>query len=240
MLRALGCDKHVIRAAQYFRCPSCDETKNASSRGSPNRSVSRTRCSSTRRCPSTCLKRVMQQVVVIACLAWWIWRRIIRLQLDYVLVETPSSKVCAEAMNLIWFTPFGSPEAVVRDQGVHNSGRVRGLLLAHGVEIRQVGAQAPHQLGTGERHGGLLKAIMKKAMHNRQLSGMDAISALCAEASRTKNVNINLGGFSPAQWVLGHTPTAWSSLVSHDGERHLGLHQNLVDLEEDKTPQSPS
>ena len=150
---------------------------------------------------------------------------------------TPSSKVCAEAMNLIWFTPFGSPEAVVRDQGVHNSGRVRGLLLAHGVEIRQVGAQAPHQLGTGERHGGLLKAIMKKAMHNRQLSGMDAISALCAEASRTKNVNINLGGFSPAQWVLGHTPTAWSSLVSHDGERHLGLHQNLVDLEEDKTPQ---
>ena len=140
-------------------------------------------------------------------------------------------------MNLIWFTPFGAPEAVVTDQGVHNSGRVRALLLAHGIEIRRIGAQAPHQLGTGERHGGLLKAIVKKAIHNRQLSGMDAISALCAEASRTKNVAINLGGFSPAQWVLGHTPTDWSSIVSHDGERHLGLHQTLVDTEEDKTPQ---
>ena len=61
---------------------------------------------------------------------------------------TPSSKVRAEAMNLIWFTPFGSPEAVVTDQGVHNSGRVRGLLLAHGIEIRRIGAQAPHQLRT--------------------------------------------------------------------------------------------
>ena len=80
-------------------------------------------------------------------------------------------------------------------------------------------------------------AIMKKAIHNRQLSGIEAISALCAEASRIKNVTVNLGGFSPAQWVLGHTPMDRSSLVSHDGERHLGLHQNLVDLDADKTPQ---
>ena len=27
MLRASGCDKHVIKAAQYFRRPSCDEIK---------------------------------------------------------------------------------------------------------------------------------------------------------------------------------------------------------------------
>ena len=97
---------------------------------------------------------------------------------------TPSSKICAEAMNQSWFTPFGAPGAVVTDQGVHNSGKVRGLLLAHGVDIRRIGAQAPHQLGLGERHGGLLKAIMKKAIHNRQLAGAEAMSALCAEASR--------------------------------------------------------
>ena len=39
---------------------------------------------------------------------------------------------------------------------------------------------------------------------------------------------------------LRHTPTEWSSLVSHDGECHWGLDQNLVGLEEDKTLQGPS
>jgi len=37
---------------------------------------------------------------------------------------------------------------------------VRALLLAHGIEIRRIGAQAPHQLGIGERHGGILKHMM--------------------------------------------------------------------------------
>ena len=154
---------------------------------------------------------------------------------------TPSSKLCVEAMNQSWFTRFGAPGAVVTDQGAHNSGKVRGLLLAHGVDIRRIGAQAPHQLGIGERRGGLLEAIMKKATHNRQFAGAEALSALCAEASRVKNLTMNLGGLGPAQWVLGrthtHTPTDWSSLASHDGERQLGLHQNLVDMEEEKTPQ---
>lgn len=78
---------------------------------------------------------------------------------------------------------------------------------------------------------------MIKAIHNRQLSGAEAISALCAESARVKNVTINFGGFSPAQWVLGHTPSDWTSLISHDAEMHLGVHQGLVDMEEERTPQ---
>eukprot|EP00435_Cladocopium_sp_Y103_P018811 s2728_g4.t1 len=237
MLRASGCDKHVIKAAQYFRCPSCDEIKKQE----------QPRVTKPMREPHQMQfnKEVSIDVFEIhdaqggrhSVLSMVDMATHYQVAVRLCAGGTPSSKLCADAMNLAWFTPFGSPEAVVTDQGVHNSGKVRGLLLAHGIEIRRIGAQAPHQLGTGERHGGLLKAIMQKAIHNRQLGGAEAMSALCAETSRVKNVTINLGGFSPAQWVLGHTPTDWSSLVSHDGERHLGLHQNLVDLEEDKTPQ---
>jgi len=82
---------------------------------------------------------------------------------------TPSSRVCAEALNQCWFTPFGAPKRFVSDQGVHNKGRVYAMLKRHGVEVRSIGAQAPYQLGTAERHGGILKQVMYKAIHSRQL-----------------------------------------------------------------------
>ena len=146
---------------------------------------------------------------------------------------TPSSRACAEAFNVGWLTPFGSPKMLTSDQGVHNSGRFAALLQAHGIEIRKTGARAPYQLGTTERHGGILKEIMKKAIHNRQLEGAETIAALCAECARTKNNLINHGGYSPVQWVLGHTPDDLTSLLSHDAEENLGIHQQLVDQEEE-------
>ena len=150
---------------------------------------------------------------------------------------TPSSRVCAEALNQCWFTPFGAPKRFVSDQGVHNKGRVYALLMRHGTEVRHTGAQAPFQLGTAERHGGILKQVMYKAIHNRQLEGATDISALCAEACRTKNTLVNNGGYSPIQWVLGFTPDDLTSLISHDVEQALGVHQELVDEESRKPEQ---
>ena len=84
----------------------------------------------------------------------------------------------------------------------------------------------------------------KPSWRRRPTTGNLPVPKRCqpyVEASRVKNVTMNLGGLGPAQWVLGqthtHTPTDWSSLVSHDGDRQLGLNQNLVDMEEEKTPQ---
>ena len=149
----------------------------------------------------------------------------------------PSSKICAEAMNLAWMTPFGAPKTVVADQGVHNKGRFSAMLRANGIEIRQTGVQSPHQLGLGERHGGLIKEVMNRAIHDRQLHGADVISALCAEAGRTKNTMLNHSGYLPAQWVLGQTPDDVTSLISHNFDENIEVHQTLIDLEESKTPQ---
>ena len=73
-----------------------------------------------------------------------------------------------------------------------------------GTTIRQTGARAPHQLGVGERHGGLLKEIMKRAIHERQIKGVEDIAALCSESARVKNLFINQHGYSPSQWVMGY------------------------------------
>ena len=148
----------------------------------------------------------------------------------------PSSKVCAQALNSSWMSWAGAPKTFTSDQGVHNKGMLASLLTSQGTEIRRTGVRAPHQLGVAERHGGLIKEVLKKAIHDRQLHGSEVISALCSEAARSKNVLLNHAGFSPAQWVLGHTPEDLTSLMEHDPLQQLGVHQGLVDAEE-KTPQ---
>ena len=144
----------------------------------------------------------------------------------------------AASLFIAWMSCAGLPKYFCCDQGVHNSGRVAALLMASPRHrIGKTGARAPSQLGTGERHGGLLKETMKRAIHDRQLHGADTIAALCSESCRCKNVLINHGGYSPAQWVLGYTPEDVTSLSSNDPDERLGTHQALVDMEEEKTPQ---
>ena len=46
------------------------------------------------------------------------------------------SRVCAEALMNGWFQPFGAPKIMTCDGGVHNRGRVQGLLRSHGVRLR--------------------------------------------------------------------------------------------------------
>ena len=237
MLRASGYDKKVIKAAQFFRCPSCDEIRDKEQPRivKPLRELQRIKFNDE---VSIDVFEVHDAVGGrLSVLSMVDVSTHYQLAVRLCAGGTPSSKLCADALNQSWITPFGPPSFVVTDQGVHNSGKVRALLLAHGIEIRRIGAQAPHQLGIGERHGGILKHMMIKAIHNRQLSGAEAISALCAESARVKNVTMNFGGFSPAQWVLGHTPNDWTSLISHDAEMHLGVHHGLVDMEEERTPQ---
>jgi len=182
MLRSSMAGQDAIEAAKYFRCQSCEEMK---SNEAP-RVVRPTRPACEVRFNFEVAVDVFEvhdaaekrhsilSVVDMAThyhAAFWV-----------APGGTPSSRACAEAFNVGWLTPFGSPKMLTSDQGVHNSGRFAALLQAHGIEIRKTGARAPYQLGTTERHGGILKEIMKKAIHNRQLEGAETIAALCAES----------------------------------------------------------
>jgi hypothetical protein len=83
---------------------------------------------------------------------------------------------------------------LVVDQGVHNKGRFMSLLETMGTIIRQVGVQTPWQLGTGERHGGILKEIAKRAIYDKQVSGERDMASLITECARIKNHFINQNG----------------------------------------------
>ena len=143
----------------------------------------------------------------------------------------PTSQACAEAYNQSWLSWAGAPKIMVADQGVHNKGKFSALVTSHGTVIRQVGVAAPHQLGIGERQGGLLKRMMIRAIHSHQLIGGTAIAALCSECAKVKNNLLNNGGYSPSQWVMGHTPEDLSSMMSHDPEENLEVHQNIINAE---------
>ena len=236
MLRMSLAKKEIIDAAQHFRCQSCDEMK-SDERPRTVRPINP--------CHQIKFNDELAADVfeVVDCKGA---RHSILSLLDmsthyHVAVRvapggTPSSKICAEAINASWLSWAGAPRSFVCDQGIHNRGRVAALLQSLGTEIRRVGARAPHQLGIAERHGGMLKEMMKRGIHDRQLFGSSVIAALCSECARAKNVLVNNQGFSPAQWVLGHTPEDLSSLTDQDPENHLDVRQGLVAAKE-KTPQ---
>ena len=231
MLRASAADRDVLQAAQHFQCQTCQETAKEQ-----DPAVARP------------MKPSFQQVFnyELAADVFEIHdsedrRHSILSMVDmsthfHVAVRVggggvPGSKVCADAFNVAWFSWAGAPKYLVVDQGVHHKGKVAALMLAHGTQIRQVAARAPFQLGTAERHGGLLKQIMKRAIHDRQIHGADMIAALCSEAARVKNTLLNNGGYSPSQWVMGFQPEDPTSLLNGDFESNIGVHQNIVDVE---------
>ena len=84
----------------------------------------------------------------------------------------PSSADMARALSSIWFSWAGPPETVVLDRGLENRGQLQRLLTSHGVLLRYIGVESPYQLGRGERHGGILKEVVKALVTSRQLHGV--------------------------------------------------------------------
>ena len=116
------------------------------------------------------------------------------------------------------------------DQGVHNRGKVAHLLTTLGTTIRFTAARAPHQLGIGERHGGIIKQMLKRIIHERQLVGEEDISIACSESASVKNGLLNAAGFTPQQWVMGFQPEDRTSLENFDD--NIGVHQGIADQDD--------
>ena len=231
MLKAAGADHDVVTAVRYFQCQVCRETAKEEKPNvtKPPRPASAQRfnyevsgdvfevhdCEGARHSILS-LVDVATKFHVAGRVAGG---------------GVPSSRICAQVMNDRWLSWAGAPDYFVCDQGVHNHGKFSHLLTSQGTTIRQIGVRAPNQLGTGERHGGLLKDLMKKVIQERQIRGAEEIAALCSECARVKNGLLNHGGYTPSQWVMGFQPDDRTSLMNHDFDENIGVHQNLVDVE---------
>ncbi|CAE7699666.1 unnamed protein product [Symbiodinium sp. CCMP2592] len=146
---------------------------------------------------------------------------------------TPSSKACADFLNHAWLAWAGPPKLFKCDQGVHNKGKVASLLRSLGVEIKQAGVKAPWQVGRVERHGGILKQMVKRVISQHHVSGEFAVSAVVSQCAATKNSSYLHEGYVPAQWVLGKIPSDVTSLLSEAAGTQLGIHQMIDDPQDE-------
>lgn len=234
MLKLAAADRDIINAVPHFRCQVCEETKKplAPRPTKPTRPAWEQKFNYEVSIDVFEIKDALGH------------RHSILSMVDiatkyHVAVRvagggTPSSKACAEALNMGWLVWAGPPTYIVADQGVHNKGRLRSLLLSQGVQLRPTGIYSPWQLGVGERQGGLLKEVLIKAIHDRQLHGADVVALLCSESTRVKNSLMNQEGYSPYQWVIGHQPVDVTSIMDGNVEQNMGTHQMLSDLHEDE------
>ena len=154
--------------------------------------------------------------------AWWV-----------ATGGVPRSGVCAEMILNGWLQPYGAPQFFTCDREVHNQGRVKDLLRIHGIQLRYAGLEAPYQIGRTERQGGIFKEILKAAIEERQIIGVQDIKMLISEVAMVKNCRINHHGFTPIQWVLGKLPREVTSLTSEHAEgQDLGVQEEVQEPED--------
>ena len=75
-----------------------------------------------------------------------------------------------------------------------------------GARFVHIAAEAPHQPGRTERHGGTLKRMAGPVITASQAEGALEVQIAVTQAAETKNNLSSIGGFTPSQWVLGRLP----------------------------------
>ena len=122
---------------------------------------------------------------------------------------------------------FGAPTEVISDRGLHNRGDFSKGLSSRGVIIRNIGVESPEQLGRVERHGGILKGMMQRIIHELGLSGELQVKEALSEALSTKNSRSRIKGFTPTQWVFGKLPKEPG--MASDDKLDLGILEAMAD-----------
>ena len=141
----------------------------------------------------------------------------------------PTSEACAQAILRRWISWAGFPKAAIMDRGVHNRGEVSKLFASHGVEIFYAPLETPSAVGKVERHQGILKAILRKTIHDMEAVGRNAFETCLHECTSVKNHIQRVQGYSPAQWVLGRNPRVPGSVTDMDEAGNLGILENKLD-----------
>ena len=108
------------------------------------------------------------------------------------------------------------------DRGLHNRGEFSKEMAATGCQVTQIGVESPEQLGSTQRHGGLLKAMIFRVVAELQLTGRESIQHTLTQSVMTKNSLSRVRGFAPAQWVLGKLPREAASMMDEENWADLG------------------
>ena len=229
LLRAAKVDPQYLEGLRYHRCIECEETK-------PRRNAHTTSLPGAYVFNHTLGVDIFEildasgtkyQVLNLVCLGTCF-------QLAEIVREgpgTPTSSKCLEAIQRRWITWAGHPSSMKCDRGLHNRGILAQYMGAHGVQVTHAPLETPEATGRVERHGGVLKAMVRKTAAQVQAHGWQQMQQVLDEACLVKNSLLRQGGYSPAQWVLGRAPRELPSILSEDGHADLGAIQDSIDPE---------
>ena len=229
LLRAAKVDPQYLEGLRYHRCIECEETK-------PRRNAHTTSLPGAYVFNHTLGVDIFEildasgtkyQVLNLVCLGTCF-------QLAEIVREgpgTPTSSKCLEAIQRRWITWAGHPSSMKCDRGLHNRGILAQYMGAHGVQVTHAPLETPEAIGRVERHGGVLKAMVRKTAAQVQAHGWQQMQQVLDEACLVKNSLLRQGGYSPAQWVLGRAPRELPSILSEDGHADLGAIQDSIDPE---------
>ena len=112
---------------------------------------------------------------------------------------------------------LGRVQNVVTDRGTHFKGEFSHFLATHGINHRNAPLESPQTIGKVERHGGILKAMLRKTVQETLPSNIEEMEVVLSECVTAKNELARHQGFSPAQHVLGKQPRVPGSLTD-EGE----------------------
>ena len=229
LLRAAKVDPQYLEGLRYHRCIECEETK-------PRRNAHTTSLPGAYVFNHTLGVDIFEildasgtkyQVLNLVCLGTCF-------QLAEIVREgpgTPTSSKCLEAIQRRWITWAGHPNSMKCDRGLRNRGILAQYMSAHGVQVTHAPLETPEAIGRVERHGGVLKAMVRKTAAQVQAHGWQQMQQVLDEACLVKNSLLRQGGYSPAQWVLGRAPRELPSILSEDGHADLGAIQDSIDPE---------
>ena len=119
---------------------------------------------------------------------------------------TPGSRKCYAKFCSHWARWAGYPTMLTTDRGLHNRGSFSRGLQANGVILRQAALEAPEQIGRGERHGGILKGLLKAVIKQHHIVGNDQMKLAAVVAMEVKNEGMRRGGFAPLNGYSGSSP----------------------------------
>ena len=180
LLRTAGASPKALEAARHFACETCRKrqpTQRPPTVKEPSKLIFNHEVSVD--CfeihDSAGNRHTVLSMLCLGTLfhqAWWV-----------ATGGVPRSGVCAEMILNGWLQPYGAPQLFTCDRGVHNQGRVKDLLRIHGIQLRYAGLEAPYQIGRTERQGGIFKEILKAAIEERQIIGVQDIKMLISEVA---------------------------------------------------------
>eukprot|EP00971_Amphidinium_carterae_P204204 4052256-Amphidinium_carterae.1 len=142
----------------------------------------------------------------------------------------PRAALILEQFGIVWCSWAGYPVSVQADLGKEFLGMFRTVLNSFGVELKQTPLEAPWQQGLVEKLGGVWKEVFNQVCVDCQLQGLLDVRLASGMVSRARNEASRVGGYSPAEWVLGsHGPRLPGDLLNDEEEWKLEVHKAALD-----------